>query len=115
MLVAYMFLVFATTILGRKPFEGSHFQPELFWSWRMWDKQKEQILANIVMFIPIGIQTGRMWKWKGLQFALVCSCVIEVLQLVTSRGLCEFDDVIHNCLGAVVGILTVKVVGFIRK
>lgn len=30
--------------------------------------------------------------------------VVEVLQLVTSRGLCEFDDVIHNILGAAIGV-----------
>ena len=29
---------------------------------------------------------------------------IEILQLVTSRGLCEFDDVFHNMIGAVIGI-----------
>lgn len=29
---------------------------------------------------------------------------IEILQLVTARGLCEFDDVIHNVIGAVIGV-----------
>ena len=29
---------------------------------------------------------------------------IEILQLVTSRGLCEFDDVFHNMIGAVIGV-----------
>lgn len=32
------------------------------------------------------------------------SLLIEVLQLVSVRGLCELDDVMHNYLGAVVGI-----------
>ena len=104
MLAAYAFLVFATTIIGRKPFEETHFQPELFWSWRMWYKQKAQILANVIMFIPIGILTGLLWKWEGLIFAAGLSVVIEVLQLVTDRGLCEFDDVLHNVIGAAIGI-----------
>lgn len=30
--------------------------------------------------------------------------MIEVLQLITRRGLCEFDDVIHNMIGAAIGI-----------
>lgn len=31
--------------------------------------------------------------------------LIEVLQLITSRGLMEFDDLIHNCIGAAIGIM----------
>ena len=30
--------------------------------------------------------------------------VIEVMQLLTARGLCEFDDVLHNMIGAVICI-----------
>ena len=70
----------------------------------MWYKQKAQILANVIMFIPIGILTGLLWKWEGLIFAAGLSVVIEVLQLVTDRGLCEFDDVLHNVIGAAIGI-----------
>lgn len=36
---------------------------------------------------------------------------IEILQLVTSRGLCEFDDVFHNMIGAIIGVVIVMVVG----
>jgi len=35
--------------------------------------------------------------------------MIEVLQALTARGLCEFDDVIHNVLGAAVGVGIVMV------
>lgn len=112
LLTAFIFLVLATTVIGRRPFEGLHFQPELFWSWKMWNEQKEQILANIIMFIPIGIFGGRLWGWKALIFVAGLSFVIEVLQLITARGLFEFDDVIHNFIGAAIGIvitaLTIK-------
>ena len=30
--------------------------------------------------------------------------MVELLQLMTSKGLCEFDDVIHNMIGAVIGV-----------
>ena len=103
-LVAYSFLILAETVLTRKPFVGSHFQPDLFWSWRAWDKQSGQVIANVVMFIPVGVLAGNMWKCRGIWFSAGLSCTIEVFQLVTQRGLMEFDDVIHNCLGAVVGI-----------
>jgi glycopeptide antibiotics resistance protein len=56
------------------------------------------------MFAPVGVLTGHRWKWRGLWVAAGLSITIELLQLVTSRGLCEFDDVFHNMIGAVIGI-----------
>ena len=103
-LLGYVFLVLCSTVLIRHPFSGQHFQPELFWSWRAWDRQKEQIIANVIMFIPVGVLTGRRIGWKGLWIATGLSVVIEVLQLVSSRGLCEFDDVMHNMNGASIGV-----------
>ena len=104
MLAGYVFLILAETVLIRRVTPGSHFQPELFWSWKQWKVQKNQILTNIVMFIPVGVLAGRMWKWRGLWVAVGVSAGIEVLQLVTSRGLCELDDVIHNTIGALIGV-----------
>lgn len=115
MLVGYAFLVLAETLLIRHSFTGSHFQPVLFWSWGEWETQKIQILTNVVMFIPVGVLAGWIWKWKGLWFAVGLSVVIEVLQLVTSRGLCEFDDVIHNFLGAVIGIMIIRTIGVVDE
>ena len=42
-------------------------------------------------------------KWKGLLVAAGLSGLIEVLQVLTARGLMELDDVMHNMVGAVVG------------
>lgn len=110
LLAGYMFLALAETVLIRKPFDGKHFQPELFWSWRVWNEQKTQVLTNIIMFIPVGLLTGLIWKWKGILVAAGLSMGIEVLQLITQRGLCEFDDVIHNTFGAFIGICIVMVI-----
>lgn len=96
LLAGYAFLIFSETVLIRKPFNGSHFQPELLWSWKKWSLQKEQILTNVFMFIPIGFLAGRLWKWKALAVAIGFSLTIEVIQLITARGLCECDDVLHN-------------------
>ena len=70
----------------------------------VWNVQKGQIIANVIMFIPVGVLAGWMWTWKGLWFGVGLSCGVELLQLVTSRGLCEFDDVIHNAVGTVIGV-----------
>lgn len=103
-MVGYAFLILAETVLIRKPFSGSHFQPELFWSWRAWDKQSGQVIANVLMFVPVGVLAGWLWKWKGIWVAVGLSLLIEVLQLLSRRGLCELDDVIHNMIGAVIGM-----------
>ena len=103
LLIGYTFLILTETVLIRKPFSGQHFNPELFWSWRAWDVQQGQILTNVIMFIPVGVIAGRIWRWRGLWVAAGLSVVIEVMQLLTARGLCEFDDVMHNMIGAVIG------------
>ena len=109
-LFGYLFLILAETVLIRKPFIGVHIRLEPFWSWKQWRVQKNQILTNIVMFIPVGVLAGRMWKWRGLWVAAGLSAGIEVLQLITSRGLCEFDDVMHNMIGAAIGIAVVMII-----
>ena len=99
-----MFLVLAETVLIRKPFVGIHYQPRPFWSWKVWEIQKSQILTNVVMFIPVGVLAGFIWQWKGILVAVGLTVAIEVLQLITARGLCEFDDIVHNMIGAAMGI-----------
>ena len=111
LLLGYAFLILAETVLIRKPFLGEHIKLELFWSWKQWNVQKEQILTNVAMFIPIGVLAGWLWKWKGLLVAAGLSLLVEVLQLITSRGLLEFDDVLHNMIGAAVGVGIVMVAG----
>ena len=109
-MIGYFILILTETVLIRKPFTGEHLKIELFWSWKQWSVQKNQILTNVVMFVPIGVLVGWLWKWRGLWFAAGLSLLVEVLQLITSRGLLEFDDVLHNMIGAVVGAGIVMVV-----
>jgi glycopeptide antibiotics resistance protein len=110
LLIGYTFLILAETVLIRKPFAGEHLKLELFWSWRAWIVQRGQIIANVIMFIPAGVLTGCLWNGKGILTATGLSVGIEILQLVTNRGLCEFDDVFHNVIGAVIGVGIVMLV-----
>lgn len=114
-LVGYSVLLLAETVLLRKQFVGEHLRLELFWSWRQWNVQRDQILANIVMFIPVGMLSSKVWYWNGIWFAASLSVLIEGLQLITVRGLCEFDDLIHNCLGAAVGAMFISFIFGKRK
>lgn len=114
LLIAYMFLILAYTVLKRSPGEELSYGMEPFWSYKAIFaggfspvSRKTlfiQILANVVMFIPIGFFAGRLLGWKGILLGFGCSALIELVQLVTRRGLFEFDDIIHNTLGAAIGV-----------
>ena len=103
MLAAYAILVLAGTVLIRVSKEEPQYQLRLFWSYSQWDKQQGQVLANICMFIPIGFLAGKEFGRKGIILAAGFSLLIEIIQLLTCRGLFEFDDIIHNTAGATIG------------
>ena len=111
-LVGYVFFLLAETVLIRKP--GTlRYELIPFWSWaevfKKWPMTStgkmylRQILLNIVMFIPVGMVLSGKVGWKGILIAAGLSAMIEITQLVTHRGLFEFDDIIHNTLGATAG------------
>lgn len=110
LLVGYAFILLTETVFARGVTPEPHFQPALFWSWKEWDIQKNQILTNVIMFMPVGVLTGLIWKWRGILVAAGLSAGIEVLQLITTRGLCEFDDFMHNSLGAAIGIAVAMII-----
>jgi len=63
---------------------------------------------NIVLFVPLGLLIPFVWKYfRGIirtsLTGFVISLSIEVIQLVTSRGFFDVDDVIFNTMGTVVG------------
>ena len=105
LLVGYVLIILGETVLFRSVSYGEHFRPQLFWSYTVWEKQKDQIIANILLFIPFGLIVGRLWKWKGIIAGIGISLAVELIQLTSSRGLFEFDDIIHNSLGTVIGVL----------
>lgn len=97
-------MILGETVLFRTQFNGQHFQPQVFWSYKVWDVQKKQIIANVLMFIPLGFLAGSLWKWRGVIVGAGFSIVVELLQLISQRGLFEFDDFLHNTLGTLVGV-----------
>ncbi len=108
LLVGYVFLVFSDTVLIRMVVQVRY---ELlpFWSYRDYfngtdTSLMKQIIANVIMFIPIGFLSGMLKGWKGIYIGACFSVVIEVTQLITRRALFEFDDIIHNTIGTIVGV-----------
>ena len=89
--------------------ELPHYELIPFWSYRDYfngtDKTLlQQIIANVILFIPVGMLLWKDKSWKAVLIGAGISITVELLQLITYRGLFEFDDIIHNTLGALIGI-----------
>ena len=61
-----------------------------------------EILINISLFVTIGLLMCSIAK-RVCFIGCMLSILIELLQLVSGRGLCETNDVIHNTVGYMVG------------
>ena len=104
LLIIYVVIILSVTMLFREPFNGQHFQTQLFWSYEVWEIQKRQIIENVLLFLPFGLIAGCLWKWKGILVGAGVSLLVELLQLISERGLFEFDDIVHNTLGTLIGV-----------
>ena len=105
-LIAYIIFILSETLLFRKPTTGEHLQLELFWSYKVIDVQFNQMLCNVLLFIPFGLLLKLLGinTWLILLIGFTFSCSIELLQYLLRLGLCELDDVLHNTLGTLIGI-----------
>lgn len=118
LLSEYVFLIYCTTVICRKVavgVVGHNFSP--FWSYEAIKNGREDLIAenimNVVVFVPVGMILGALLRVKGswlisLMAGLIISGSIEVLQYFLKRGFSEFDDVIHNTLGCLIGYIVVQ-------
>ena len=115
--LVFLGIVFGSTVFTRT---GSVWQYELipFWSWKAifkykdWELLKENLL-NCILLLPAGallpIIANHKVKWyRTLLFGVLVSAVIETSQLVFMRGLFEWDDMIHNGLGCMIGSMIIN-------
>jgi len=73
----------------------------------------EQIVLNILLYIPLGYLLPFLWpklqdrmvSWKVVLIGLMCSAVTEVSQMILRIGWFEFDDMINNTLGCLIGCM----------
>lgn len=129
LLAEWFVLLLATTVLFRDcnpdraycliPFRSYFHIPE-----NSYFEEKAIInLINTMMFIPVGLLSGyglRIMTWgRAALLGFVLSVIIELIQLVSMKGVCEVDDVIHNTLGCVIGYglyrLFLKLIQLIRQ
>lgn len=121
-LFIWFVFVLCFTVLGRKPFDGRHFQPEVFWSYRSVQLKESwfvrQILGNVAMYIPFGFVFPFLFKdrlsgWMVFIITLLAGIAVsfftESMQYIFKIGLFEFDDIIHNALGTAIGFLLSRI------
>ena len=88
----------------------------------------KEIILNILLYIPLGYLLPFTWPklaqkkrevtsgnrvtrwlrsipWKVVLIGFLCSTFTEVTQLVFHLGLFEFDDILNNTIGCVLGTL----------
>lgn len=71
-----------------------------------------QSMANIIMFIPVGVLLPFTRKKHIIIWGGTLSVLMETMQLLSRRGVFEIDDIIYNSFGTVVGYLLFR---FIKR
>ena len=104
----YLIFILNMTLLFRETGD-SQGEFTLFWSYRQFFSNHyygTEILQNIWLFVPLGAIIRALTRKKIFLLApFVLSVVIELIQLVFGLGLFEFDDIISNTLGGLLGYL----------
>ena len=108
LLMGYFFLVLCTTIFYREEtFEKRYYLQPLWSYFHLYNKLLAQVIMNVLLFIPIGLFVGgalkKKYLWNAIGIGFVLSFFIELTQLITTRGVFNVDDIIHNVLGCVLG------------
>lgn len=130
-LFIFLAIVFESTVFSRT-LGKRQYQLEILWSWKELIRPKgrlgavspgellEEIILNVMLLFPVGVLLPIIFKrnlsWRIALFTgvLVSAC-IEMLQLILCRGLFEFDDIIHNGLGCMLGNICMKEILELRK
>ena len=115
LLVIYIFTLLVITVIGRKargdglifliPFSDFYLIIKNGYPW-YYDNLIVLNLVNAALFIPVGFLSREIMRGKKLIpviFGLVLSAVIEVVQLITDRGVFDVNDIIWNTFGTIIG------------
>lgn len=111
LLIEYIVMLFCSTVFFRPAMEERQYDYHPFWSYVAIHEGKrgliEENVMNFLMFVPAGVLIGcgfrGMTWWKVMLIGTCLSVSIEAMQLITKRGFSEFDDVMHNTLGCMIG------------
>ena len=107
----YLVLFVSFLIVSRTLKDERRFYLDLFWSYRAAAAGKRYLLylnfLNALLFVPVGLICPMAERkpgfWKTLCLGAALSLLAELLQVLSSRGVFELDDVFHNALGTILG------------
>ncbi len=119
MLIIYLGIVFGSTVFTRVA-TTRQYKLVPFWSWKAVLLTHNRTLfhenlLNCILLAPMGallpiIFGSRIRIRMAFLLGFIVSVVIEFCQLIFMRGLFEWDDMIHNGLGCMLGCLAVNVI-----
>ena len=108
----YIAIVLYATLMRMSGFH-MQYNLHLFKAWReAWNnysvKNIANVLLNVAMFVPLGFLLPLLWKlcrkwYVAIPSGFGFSLAIELIQLLTRRGVCDVDDLFCNTLGAAIG------------
>lgn len=71
-----------------------------------------EIINNLIVFIPVGLYMGMIWKDKKILKKVVpilsLTLIFECLQYILHVGASDITDIIMNTLGGIIGILVIN-------
>lgn len=115
-LLFYLGFVYMMTLAWREGIDVV--KGELFWSYRQFMSNaslRREIINNVFLFVPLGCILSRLLgsgnsgtvgrAWLAVLICLALSVVIELIQLRMLRGTFEFDDMVSNGIGGVIGAM----------
>ena len=106
--VFYICYILGITVFYRLPYDGVRYEFGVFWSYSKAVNSRYlfwEILLNYMMLLPYGVfGCFYMKKRWVLVSGVLFSAAIEITQFIMRRGLFEFDDIIGNGLGVLIGI-----------
>lgn len=111
-LFEYIGLIYCSTVLFRTSKDKYEYHSTPFWSYFAYDSVNRpdllpENIMNVVVFIPLGILLGLAFRkfhwWQVMLMGFGISFSIEALQYYFKLGISEFDDVMHNTLGCLMG------------
>ena len=117
LLAAYVLFILFEAVIGRKTGVG---RVELvpFWSYSHPELRME-IVLNYILFIPLGFLLylcfGEKFGLRVVIAGFLLSALIELIQLTFKIGVFEFDDMIGNTVGCLIGAVVGKATREMKK
>lgn len=113
--IVYQLFILAVTLLRKQSDYGKSL--ELFWSYQHFFVNKVyrlEILNNIWLFVPL---SAGLYKRSGAMrvflYGACLSILIEGMQYVLNLGFFEWDDIISNIIGTLIGYYIVFILAYV--